>query len=352
MAHTTGELAKLLDAQLIGPENLTISRLEAVDRADAQSMTFIRSQKYAHAWSTSKAAAVIVSQGVKVEPGPSQAVLIVPDADLALIRMLEIMAPPLPELAQGIHQSATVDPSATIDPTAHIGPNCTIGPNATVGAGSKLLAGIYLGPEASVGTDSVLHPNVIVYHRCTIGDRCLIHGGVCIGADGFGYHPSPDGTGLLKVPHIGNVVIQDEVEIGANSCIDRAKFASTVIGAKTKIDNLVHIAHNCNIGPSCAICGRASLAGSVTLGEGVMIGGAVNVLEHVTIGAGAQIAGGSGVIKDVPAGEAWMGAPAQPLKRQLKLLAMLKDLPDKTHSLRKLEKLLNEQLEHADLDLS
>ncbi len=159
---------------------------------------------------------------------------------------------------------------------------------------------------------STLHPHVSVLDRCIIGNDCVLHAGVAIGADGFGYRPSPDGRGLLKIPHIGNVVIGDHVEIGANSCVDRAKFGSTTVGNGTKIDNLVQIAHGCRVGRSCIICGQTGMAGSVIVGDGVIIGGGVGVADNVEIGSGARIAALSGVTGNVPAGQTWMGAPAAP----------------------------------------
>jgi UDP-3-O-[3-hydroxymyristoyl] glucosamine N-acyltransferase len=205
-----------------------------------------------------------------------------------------------------------VDPSATVSAEALIGPGCVVGAHAAIDAGAVLIGQCWVGSEARVGQKTVLHPGVRLLDRCRVGSHCIIHANVVIGADGFGFHPSPDGRGLMKVPHVGDVVIDDHVEIGANSCIDRAKFGSTSIGAGTKIDNLVQIGHNTRIGRACIICGQAGLSGSVTVGDGVMIGGGVGIADNLTIGSGAKIGARSGVGGNIAAGESYFGYPAEP----------------------------------------
>jgi UDP-3-O-[3-hydroxymyristoyl] glucosamine N-acyltransferase len=169
---------------------------------------------------------------------------------------------------------------------------------------------------------------VVVRERCRLGRRLLLHPNVTIGADGFGYEPAPDGSGLVKVPHIGTVIIEDDVEIGAGSCVDRAKFGATVIGAGTKIDNLVQIAHNCRIGRNCVIAALSGLSGSVTVGDGARIAGAVGIVDHVSIGSGATIGAGAGVMKDVPPGETQLGGPAVEIRQALRQMAAIRKLPD------------------------
>jgi len=177
---------------------------------------------------------------------------------------------------------------------------------------------------------------VAIGQRCHIGRDCLLHAGVVIGADGFGFAADDSGRGIAKVPHIGNVTIGDHVEIGANTCIDRAKFGSTSIGDGTKIDNLVQIAHNCRIGKCCLICGQSGLSGSVTLGDGVILAGNVGVADNLTLGAGARVGGRSSVNNDIPPGETWLGTPAQPIREAGMNMAVYRDLARHIRELRKL----------------
>lgn len=316
---TTGELAAMLEARLVGDADIRIDGLDSLDRGAPGTLSFIRSERFAEDWATSRASAALVSRPAAAHireprPGEGRAILVVPDADVAMIRALELFAVPAERPGPGIHGSAVVEAGAKVSALAHVGPNCTVCAGASVGPGSVLHAGSYVGPGASIGEGTVLHPGVRVLERCRVGARCVLHAGVTIGADGFGYRPAPGGGGLLKVPHIGDVVVEDGVEIGANSCVDRAKFGSTVVGAGTKIDNLVQIAHNCVIGRACIICGNCGIAGSVRIGDGAALGGGVGIADNIEIGAGAQVAAFSGVMNNVPPGEVWVGLPAGPAR--------------------------------------
>ena len=333
---TTGQLAAELGAALTGPADIPITGAEALDQAGPGQIVFVRSPKFAKAWPASRASAVLVTRGVELPktetaPGaPARAVLTVADADLAMTRVLELLMPPAPTLAPGIHPSAVIDPSAQVHHTAHVGAIATIGPGCVIGPGVVLHAGVRLGANVTIGPGSTLHANVIVQDRCAIGASCILHPAVVIGADGFGYRLDPIAKALVKIPHIGHVTIGDHVEIGAGSCIDRGKFGATTIGDGTKIDNLVQIGHNCRVGRSVVICGCAALAGSVTVGDGVMIGGGAGVADNTTVGAGARIAGQSGVMNDVPPGETVTGAPALPHRDWARAHVALRRLADPT----------------------
>lgn len=331
---TTGELAARLRAELVGPADLRITRLDALDRADASTLSFIRDAKYAADWAESSAGAAIVSRGLPVSPSPGRALLIVDDADRALIQILEALTPPSHRTA-GVSPTATIDPTARVDATASVGPGACIGPRTTVGARTAILANVTLGADVRVGADCELRPGVVVEDRCTIGSRVRIHPNAVIGADGFGYRPAPDGRGLLKIPHAGNVEIGDDVEIGANANIDRGKFGPTTVGEGTKIDNLVQVGHNCRIGRHCIICGTCGLSGSVTLGDGVVLAGGVAVADNITIGAGAKVGARSGVMHDIPAGEEWVGYPAAPVRVTMRLVASQRQLPEVLQKLRR-----------------
>ncbi len=331
---TAGELARVLSAKLVGADDVILDRIEPIDHAGAGALTFIRTMAYAASWPGSNASAALVSSAVPFDghlkaedgtPGRGRALLFVPDADLALIRILEVLAG-RPEFKPGVHASAVVDATATIDESASVGANCVVGPRCVIGPKVRLEAGVLLGHGVSIGTGSILHPGVKVLDRCKVGAECILHSGVVIGGDGFGYHPRPDGRGVIKIPHIGAVSIGDQVEIGANSCVDRAKFGDTVIGAGTKIDNLVQIGHGCRVGRSCIICGHVGLAGSVSVGDGVMLGGKVGVADNVKIGPGAKIAAYAAVSNDVPAGAIYMGQPAGPASEWKRNYAALRNL--------------------------
>lgn len=337
---TTGELAALVGAELLGPATIRVERVDALERAVAGTLSFIRSAAYLKDWEHGKASAALVSRDVPLgvigetlangapmrEP---RALLVVPDADIAMVRVLDVFAARPSPLKAGVHPTAAIDPAAVVAPSAFVGPGCTVGPGASIGENAALIAQVHVGQNAKVGAGTTLHPHVSILDRCCVGSHCILHPGVVIGADGFGYRPSPDGRGLVKIPHIGDVVIGDHVEIGANTCIDRAKFGSTSVGSGTKIDNLVQIGHGCRIGRSCIICGKCGLAGSVTMGDGVVLGGGVSVGDNLEIGSGAKIAALSGVSSNVPAGAIWMGAPAGPAGEWRRTYAALRRLGKK-----------------------
>jgi UDP-3-O-[3-hydroxymyristoyl] glucosamine N-acyltransferase len=333
---TSGELAALLGAELRGQPSIQLTHIDSLERAAPGALSFIRNGRYAREWASSKASAALVAKDVplaaidgELADGPfhgSRALLIVPDADLAMVKALDLFAARPSAPAPGVHPTAAVDPSAKVAASASIGPCCTVGSGATVGEATRLVGNVYVGANAKVGARCTLSPGVSVMDRCVVGDDCTFHPGVAIGGDGFGFRPAPDGGGLVKIPHIGNVVIGDHVEIGANSCVDRAKFGSTTIGSGTKIDNLVQIAHGCRVGRGCVICGHAGLAGSVTVGDGALIGGKVGISDGVEVGAGAKIGAFAGVVNNVPPGAVWMGGPAGPAGEWRRIYAALRRL--------------------------
>lgn len=322
----------MVGATLHGRADAVITHVESLELAGPGALTFIRSEKYGAMWARSGATAALVSSAcVKAcggeEPADSsRAMLVVDDADAALIKVLRVFAPPTRPHLHGIHPSATIEPGATISSDAEIGPNCVVSSGAFVGGGTRLVAGVFIGESARVGQRCTLHPGVRIMDRCSVGNDCILHPGVVVGADGFGYLPGK--SGLEKIPHIGNAVIEDDVEIGANSCIDRAKFGSTVIGAGTKIDNLVQVGHNCRVGRSCILCGRAALSGSVTLGDGVVLGGGAGVADNLEVGAGSMVAANSGVMTNVAPGTVMMGLPATEAREARRNYAAFRSLAE------------------------
>lgn len=321
---TAASLAKMVSGDLNGRDDLVIKGVNSLERAVEGEVTFIGDAKHAGRWEKSKASAALVTRGVEVphHDPEARALIVVENADLAMARVLEHFASPLPSPAMGIHPRACVDPSAQLGEHVRIGALAYIGPEARIGNGVTIHPGATVMDQAIIGDDSIIWPGAVVRERSILGKRVVLHSGAVIGADGFGYRPLPDGKGIKHIPHIGHVEIGDYVEIGANSAIDRGTFDATRVGAGTKIDNLVQIGHNCQIGRMCMICGQVGLAGSVTVGDGVIMGGNVGVADHLTIGAGARLAARSGVIENVPAGETWAGAPARPHRDFFRLLAI------------------------------
>ena len=236
----------------------------------------------------------------------------------------------------GIHPSAVIHATAEIAEGASIGAGCYVGPGASIDEGVLLYPNVTVMDDSTIGAGTVIWPGTVVRERCSIGARCILHSNVTIGADGFGYRPSADGRGLVKIPQIGTVTIGNAVEIGSGSCVDRGKFSSTVLGDGTKIDNQVQIAHNCRLGRCCVMAGQSGLAGSVTLGDGVMIGGGARVKDHVTIGDGVKLGGNTTVISDIEPGRTLLGTPADDFGKTLKQCAALKQLPDLMKRIKKL----------------
>jgi UDP-3-O-[3-hydroxymyristoyl] glucosamine N-acyltransferase len=330
---TAADLAQRLGASLLGAPAVRIGGVDTLERAGADTLSFIRDERNLAAWRNSRCAAAFISADVAAsipadEPAlRERALIVVKDADLAMVSVLELLAP-RPHHPSGISPDATIDPSATLGPDVAIGPGVIIGPRAAIGARTIIHANSVISAEARVGAGCVLFAGVVILDRCSIGDQCILHPGVVIGADGFGYRPAPDGRGLIKIPHMGTVEVGPHVEIGANACIDRGKFGATSIGAGTKIDNLVQIGHNCQIGRSCIICGQAALAGSVILEDGVTLGGSVGIADHIRIGTRAVVGGRSGVMDDIPPGETWFGYPARPVRQALRTVSAMDKLAD------------------------
>ena len=325
---TIDEICQRVNGRLVGPPDLMITGVEQIDRAGPSQLTFIGQKKYAQFWTNSGASAALANEKLNLEPGEDRALIHVPDTDLALAVVLEMFAPEIPDCGQGVHSSAIIHPSTILGEGVAIGPGCVLGPHVQIGDNVSLYANVTVFDNSSIGEGSVIWPGSVIRERCIIGENCIIHPNVTIGADGFGYRPSPDGTSLVKIPQIGTVNIGRDVEIGAGSCIDRGKFSATTIGDGTKIDNLVQIAHNCTIGRACVIAGLAGISGSVTIGNGVMIGGNVGIADHLTIGDGAILGAKAGVMRDIDPGAFVVGAPARDTKKAMREWAALSKLPD------------------------
>jgi len=327
LTFTTQQLAQQLGGTLHGPGEVVITGVQSLVDAGPGDVSFIIDARYARAWSESKAGAVIVSDGLEVDAADGRPRIVVPNAELATARVLELFQQPEWGPEPGVDPTARIHPTATLGQQVRIGAYVSVGPGCRIGNGVVLHDGVRLYANVTIGDGCVLHANTVIRDRCTLGRGVILHQNVSIGADGFGYRPAPNGAGLIKIPHIGTVIIEDGVEIGANSCVDRGKFGPTVIGAGTKIDNLCQIGHNCRIGRCCVIAGCTGLSGSVTVGDGVQMGGACGIADHVTIGSGARIGGFSMVIRDVMPGQTVLGHPAEDGRTALRQWACVRKLP-------------------------
>jgi len=333
------ELAARVGGEVQGDGALRIERVAPLESAGPSDLSFFANPRYRAAFEASGAGAVVVEPEATLPPG--RTLLRVKNAYLAFARISTLFHPPrepVPEIAP----QAAVHPAAHVHPSAQVMPFACVGPAAEVGARTILFPGVVVGAEARVGDDCVLYANVNVRERCVVGHRCILQPGVVVGADGFGFVFDPLGEGSgprhYKVPQAGIAVVEDDVEIGANSCVDRATLGSTVVGRGSKIDNLVQLAHNVQVGPLAIICAQVGVSGSTRLGQGVVLAGQVGLAGHLQIGDRATLLAQSGVMNDIPAGETWGGYPARPQRRWLREEALLRRLDELSKRVRALEK--------------
>ena len=329
-SYPVQELCNLLNGNLIGYTDQLITEPEDIDSAKPSSITFIGHKKYIPLWEKSNASAAIVERSLQLkDPGINRAFIEVQNADLAMAELLDLYAPAAIKLAEGIHPSAVIDTSAMIDSGVSIGANSYIGAHVKIGSNTIVYPNVTILDHVEIGSHSVVKSGTFIGERCIIGHQCILHSNVSVGTDGFGFRTGPDGRGIVKITHIGNVVIGNQVEIGSSSCIDRGKFSSTTIGDGTKIDNLVQIAHNCKIGRACMIAALCGISGSVTLGDGVIMAGQAAIKDHVNVGNKVTIGGRSGIINDIPDGMTILGYPAIEAKETLRQWAVLRRLANK-----------------------
>ncbi len=321
-----------MQGEVVGDGSVVLKKFAPADRAQAGDVTFAENAEYLALAEKSAASAIIVGIGISTS---SKVLIRVANPRVAFAKTLALFFPE-PTLKAGIHPTAVVAASAQIDPTAHIGPHCVVGEKVHLGARSILQGGDHVGDHSRLGDDCWIFPNVTIYPGTQIGSRVRIHSSTVIGADGFGY--VPDAGVHLKVPQIGIVIIGDDVELGANVTVDRGALGPTIIGKGSKIDNLVQIGHNAVLGEHCILVSQVGIAGSTKLGDYVVLGGQVGVGGHLKIGSGASVVAQSGVMHDIPAGEKWMGAPAQPDRQTKRQMLALQQLPELIRRVRQLEK--------------
>jgi len=331
MKLTTAQLAKQIGAELVGDSSVQITRVAPVAAAGGDAITFAADRRYASRLEQSSAGAVLVAEHLKDLAKPQ---LVVKNVNTALIDVLNIFAPPLKPPVAGIDPAAQVAAGAQVAASASVGACAVVEDGARIGENTVIASGCRIGQNSQVGKNSRLDCNVVVYHNCLIGNNVIIQANSTIGSSGFGY-VFGDGAHRL-IPHIGGVIIEDFVEIGANCCIDRAKFGNTVVGAGTKIDNLVQVAHNVVIGKCCLIVAQVGIAGSCEIGSGVVMAGQAGLADNIKIGNGVMIAAQSGVINDAKDGEKICGSPAVSLQEFGRAVVLIKRLPKFAEQLKRL----------------
>lgn len=340
---TLAELAERLGGRVDGPPpaangpaaagpDALLTHLAALADAGPDDVSFVSAAKFLAEAAASQAGAFLVAGEDRVAGRPC---IVVEHVWRAVLQVFDIWWPD-EKPAPGVHPSAVVDPAAVVHPTASVGPLCVIEAGAQIGAGAEIGAQCFVGRDARIGEGTLLHPGVTVLERVEVGRQVILYTGCVLGADGFGHEVMDNRA--VKIPQVGTVIVEDGVELGANTCVDRAFLRETRIGAGTKIDNLVQIAHNVRIGRSCGLASQVGVAGSTVVGDGVIMWGQVGVPDHVRIGHRAVLLARSAPKGDVPDGETYFGAPAVPVREGARILAATKQLPEMVRRVRALEK--------------
>lgn len=343
MAWRLAELAELVGGRVVGDAERTVDAVRALESAGPRDLSFLTAARYRARALASGAGALLLGEGLLggAEPGGAELggrdLLVVSDAGFALAQVLAAMHP---EEARppGVHPTAVVEEGAAIDPSAHLGPYVVVGAGSRVEAGAQLLAHAVVGRGCWVGERALLHPHVVLYDRTEVGAGSIVHSGVVLGGDGFGY--ALHGGVHHKVPQVGRVVLEEEVEIGANTTIDRATLGETRIGAGTKIDNQVMLGHNVQVGRRSILCAQVGIAGSTRIGDGVVLGARVGAVDHIEIGDGVQAAAGTDLFSSLPARAVVGGSPAHEIGRWRRQLVLLWRLDEMLTRLRAVERRL------------
>lgn len=324
MKLTLDEIARTAGGTVEGDGSTVITGAAGLSEAKAGDISFLSNPRYADAVAGTRASAVIVSADWKGKC--SCALVRVKNPDRAFATLVPAFAPPPPAFAPGVHPTAVVAAGVLVGRDVHIGPHCVLEKGAAIGDRTVLIAGCYIGHDVSVGSDCRFYPHASIRERCTIGNRVIVHNGAVIGSDGFGYVKDEQGR-WQKIPQVGIVEIGDDVEIGANVTVDRARFGKTVIASGVKIDNLVQIAHNVRIGENTAMAAQVGISGSTTVGRNVQLGGQAGVAGHLTVGDNSVVGAQAGVTKDVKPATFVSGYPAMPHDRAKRIHAHLMNLP-------------------------
>jgi UDP-3-O-[3-hydroxymyristoyl] glucosamine N-acyltransferase len=334
------ELADRLGADLVGDGDVEIAGAAGIENAGPGDITFVARASLLPKLAASQAAAVIVGPDVEVD----RPALRVDDPYRTFAELLAALATPLDRIfGPGVHPTAVVHPEAEVGEEVSLGPYVVVGPGCRIGDRARLGAHVVLEADVEVGDDSLLYAHVVIRERCRLGARVILHPGCVIGADGFGYLPGP--KGLSKIPQVGIVILEDDVELGAGTCIDRATTGATVLGQGTKLDNLVQVGHNVCIGRHSVFSAQTGISGSCSIGDGVTMGGQVGMADHVRVGDGAKVGAKSGIHRDVPDGGTVFGYPALDIRESHRIAAAMRKLPELIRRVGRIEQAIGENEE-------
>ncbi|MDR2885362.1 MAG: UDP-3-O-(3-hydroxymyristoyl)glucosamine N-acyltransferase [Rikenellaceae bacterium] len=336
MEFTAETLAGFLGGTVEGDPAAKVWTIAKIEEAGTGALCFLSNPKYEPFIYTTGATAVIVNKDFAPSQPVKATMIRVDDAYGAFAKLLELYVAGKPRKT-GVSPLASIDEGATLGEGCYVGQFAVISPGAKVGKNCRIYPGVYLGDNVRVGDNALLMPGVVIYEECVLGNNVTIHAGSVIGADGFGFAPNAAGS-YDKIPQVGNVVIEDDVEIGANTCVDRATMGSTVVKKGVKLDNLVQIAHNVVVGENTVLAAQVGVAGSSKIGKNCMAGGQVGISGHLTVGDGVQLGSKSGVSNNIPAGEVHLGYPSMPGRQFHRSFAVYRNLPDLSIKVSKLEK--------------
>lgn len=341
MTFSALQIAALINGKTEGDANISVTSFGKIEEAEDGQLAFLANPKYEEYLYSTRASVVIINDALELKQPVTATLIRVPDAYTAFAKLLSTYQQMMQQQLTGVQEPVYISASASYGQNVFIGAFVYLGDNVKVGNNTKIYPNVYLGNKVKVGDNSIIHPGVKIYHDCLIGNNVVIHAGTVIGSDGFGFAPQADGS-FKKVPQIGNVIIEDNVEIGANATIDRATIGSTIIRSGAKLDNLIQIAHNVEIGNSTVVAAQSGISGSTKVGKGVMIGGQVGIVGHINIGDGAKINAQSGVSKSVEAGKAVTGSPAHDYTSALRSQAISRKLPELEKRIKELEALVKQ----------
>ncbi len=346
MTFTAKQIADFLKGEIVGNPETTVSNFSKIEEGKAGTITFLANLKYTHYIYDTDADIVLVNSDFEPER-PIRATLIkVPNAYAALATLMEMVNKSAPRKT-GVDTMSFVAPTAKMGADVYVGMFAYVGDKAEIGDGCQIYPQAYIGDNVKIGKNTIVYPGVKIYHNCVIGNNCILHSGAVVGADGFGF--SKEGEVYHKIPQLGNVVMEDDVEIGANTAIDRAVMGSTVIRRGVKLDNLIQIAHNCEIGKNTVMAAQVGIAGSTKIEANCVLGGQVGIGGHITIGKNSQVGAQSGIISNTKEGSELMGSPAMPVKSFFKSSIIVPKLPDMYKQLNSLQKELTDLKKKLDL---
>jgi UDP-3-O-[3-hydroxymyristoyl] glucosamine N-acyltransferase len=341
MTFSALQIAALINGKTEGDANASVNSFGKIEEAQIGQLAFLANPKYEEYLYSTKASVIIINESLELKQSISATLIRVPDAYTAFATLLGKYQQMMQQQLVGVQQPVYISSTAYYGQNVYLGAFAYLGENVKVGNNAKIYPNVYLGENVKVGDNSIIHPGVKIYHDCIVGNNVVIHAGTVIGSDGFGFAPQTDGS-FQKVPQIGNVLIEDNVEIGANTTIDRATMGSTIIRSGAKLDNLVQIAHNVEVGNSTVIAALAGVSGSTKIGKGVMIGGQAGLAGHLQIDDGSKINAQAGLGKSLKAGSSVTGTPAYDYNKAIRSQAVARNLPEMEKRIKELEALVKQ----------